>query len=293
MILDELNGFNEVIEYYKLTKGNQDNERINNVTEQVSISFEGDFFECDFGNKENSLKVSYKYKKTNDSEYITGETIITPTIENNKYSFNGLIKGDTDNGFDIGSSYNIEVEVSDELSKVEYSYVIQAGIPAFAVFGNKMAIGDMYDESKSEYNVQLWNKILVNGIDFDNLLNKVGSVIITSSNESPSSMFGGEWELIDKEFDGTTVVSSKDNTYFSDTNANNFAISLPYFAIAPTLGATTATLVAKLDEMPIKQIPIIRLKTNFIIISQIKNFCILAFYLCFATYFSKLDLQNI
>ena len=38
-------------------------------------------------------------------------------------------------------------------------------------------------------------------------------------------MFGGEWELIDKEFDGTTVVSSKDNTYFSDTNANNFAIS--------------------------------------------------------------------
>ena len=162
------------IEYYKLTKGNQDNERINNVTEQVSISFEGDFFECDFGNKENSLKVSYKYKKTNDSEYITGETIITPTIENNKYSFNGLIKGDTDNGFDIGSSYNIEVEVSDELSKVEYSYVIQAGIPAFAVFGNKMAIGDMYDEEQNDYNVQLWNKILVNGTDFDKLFNDTG-----------------------------------------------------------------------------------------------------------------------
>ncbi len=160
------------IEYQKLTKGNQDNERIGNVTEQVNISFEGDFFECDFGNKENSLKVSYKYKKTNDVEYITGETIITPTIENNKYSFNGLIKGDTDNGFDIGSSYNIEVEVSDELSKVEYSYVIQAGIPAFAVFGNKMAIGDMYDESKSEYNVQLWNKILVNGIDIYDLFDK-------------------------------------------------------------------------------------------------------------------------
>ena len=160
------------IEYSKLTKGNQDNERIDNVTEQVNISFEGDFFECDFGNKENSLKVSYKYKKTNDVEYITGETIITPTIENNKYSFNGLIKGDTNNGFNIGSSYNIEVEVSDELSKVEYSYVIQAGIPAFAVFENKMAIGDMYDESKSEYNVQLWNKILVNGIDIYDLFDK-------------------------------------------------------------------------------------------------------------------------
>lgn len=160
------------IEYYKLTKGNQDNERIDNVTEQVSISFEGDFFECDFGNKQNELKVSYKYKKTNDSEYITGKTIITPTIENNKYSFSGLIKGDTDKGFNIGSSYNIEVEVSDELSKVEYSYVIQAGIPAFAVFGNKMAIGDMYDESQSDYNVQLWNKILVNGTDIYDLFDK-------------------------------------------------------------------------------------------------------------------------
>ena len=162
------------IEYSKLTKGNQDNERIDNVTEQVNISFEGDFFECYFGNKQNELKVSYKYKKTNDSEYITGTTTITPTIENNKYSFNGLIKGDTNNGFDIGSSYNVEVEVSDELSKVEYSYVVQAGIPAFAVFGNKMAIGDMYDESQSDYNVQLWNKVLVNGIDFDKLFNDTG-----------------------------------------------------------------------------------------------------------------------
>ena len=162
------------IEYQKLTKGNQDNERIDNVTEQVNISFEGDFFECDFGNKQNSLKVSYKYKKTNDVEYITGETIINPIIENNKYSFSGLIKGDTENGFDIGNSYNIEVEVSDELSKVEYSYVIQAGIPAFAIFGNKMAIGDMYDEEQNDYNVQLWNKILVNGIDFDKLFNDTG-----------------------------------------------------------------------------------------------------------------------
>lgn len=160
------------IEYQKLTKGNQDNKRIDNVTEQVNISFEGDFFECDFGNTLNKLNVSYKYKKTTDNEYIIGETEINPTIENNKYSFNGLIKGDTSLGFDIGSSYNIEVEVSDELSKVEYSYVIQAGIPAFAVFGNKMAIGDMYDESKSEYNVQLWNKILVNGIDIYDLFDK-------------------------------------------------------------------------------------------------------------------------
>jgi len=190
------------IEYYKLTKGNQDNERINNVTEQVSISFEGDFFECDFGNKQNELKVSYKYKKTNDSEYITGETIITPTIENNKYSFSGLIKGDTDNGFDIGSSYNIGVEVSDELSKVEYSYVIQAGIPAFAVFGNKMAIGDMYDESKSEYNVQLWNKVLVNGIDFDKLFNDTGWRDFSWTNSSyigttQSSYTRNQWRVKD------------------------------------------------------------------------------------------------
>ena len=37
-----------------------------------------------------------------------------------------------------------------------------------------MAIGDMYDEKQSDYNVQLWNKILVNGIDYDKLFNDTG-----------------------------------------------------------------------------------------------------------------------
>ena len=151
------------IEYSKLTKGTHDHERIDNVTEQVNISFEGDIYECDFGGSTNSLKVSYKYKKTTETLFITGTTEIVPTIENNKYLFDGIIKGDTDNGFDIGNSYNVEVEVSDELSSVLFSYVIQAGIPAFAIFGNKIALGDMFDETDEEHNVQLWGNVALNG----------------------------------------------------------------------------------------------------------------------------------
>ncbi len=167
------------IEYTKLTKGNQDYERINNVTEQVNIAFEGDVYECNFGSIENSLSVSYKYKKTTESEYVTSDRTIEPTIANNKYSYDGLILGDTNDGFDSGYSYNLEVTVSDALSEVTFSYVIQAGIPAFAVYGNKMAIGDMFDETDEKHNVQLWGNVALNGED----INQRQSITVCLSEE--------------------------------------------------------------------------------------------------------------
>lgn len=42
----------------------------------------------------------------------------------------------------------------------------------------------------------------------------INSVVITSTNENPSTKFGGTWELIDKEFQ-STINSVSDTTYFT------------------------------------------------------------------------------
>lgn len=159
------------VNYFKLTKGMQDIERVDEVTEQTKISFQGTFFNDKFGSNtnavQNALEVTYKYKKTKDSEWTIGQTSIVPTINENNYSFEGLILGDTNNGFDIANSYDIKVIVKDKLSEAEFNYQLIAGKPAMALFGNKVALGDKYNENLSDYDVQLLNNVYLKDSEID------------------------------------------------------------------------------------------------------------------------------
>lgn len=159
------------VDYFKLTKGVQDIERVDEVTEQTKISFQGTFFNDKFGSNtnavQNTLEVTYKYKKTKDSDWITGETSIVPTISDNNYSFDGLILGDTNTGFDIANSYDIKAIVKDKLTEVEFIYQLIAGKPAMALFGNKVALGDKYNEELSDYDVQLLNNVYLKDSEID------------------------------------------------------------------------------------------------------------------------------
>ena len=128
----------------------------------VTLKFNGTYWNGNFGAVNNELEVSYKYKKTTSSQYVTGTTTIIPTINNNEFSFDGLVAGDTlDNGFDINSTYDIIVTVSDKLSTIDFQAVIGAGSPAIAIYGNKVALGDKYDTSLG--GIQLWGDIYING----------------------------------------------------------------------------------------------------------------------------------
>lgn len=198
----QLSGF---INYNALTKGAQSYDRIDDITEKVSIGFEGDYTPCNFGVIENSLKsVSYKYKITSSDQWVNGETVINPTIQGNKYSFNGLIKGDTNEGFDIENSYDIEVIVTDELSTVIYSYLIQSGKPAIAIYGNKLSLGNKFDENLSDYSLQLWGNISHDGKPFSQItaldVYPVGSIYMSTNNVDPGTIFGGTWEQIKDKF---------------------------------------------------------------------------------------------
>ena len=169
------------VEYFKLTKGNQNIERVDNVNEETNISFEGDMWVGNFGSVSNELQVTYQYKQTKDNNWIDGTGTITPTVQNNKYSFNGLILGDTNNGFNIGNSYDIKIIVKDKLSQAEFNYQLQSGKPAIAIYQNMVALGDKFDESL-ESNVQLWGNVLLNG-----------NQIIVNNIYSEDEMVIGKW----------------------------------------------------------------------------------------------------
>lgn len=151
------------IAYVELVKKSLSLTRSDNgVGEFVNLSFSGTFWNGNFGLVDNELTVSYRYKKTTKTEYTEGTTTIIPTINGNNFSFNNLIAGDTEqNGFDINESYDIDVIVKDKLTEITYSSVIGTGIPAIAVYKNKVALGDKYDTSLG--GIQLWGDIYING----------------------------------------------------------------------------------------------------------------------------------
>ena len=137
------------IDYVNLGRGNSSVKRDNGVSTQTKLNFSGTFWNGNFGYVDNDLNVTYKFKKTNDSTYTTGLTVVTPIKSDNNFSFNDYIRGDSaDNGFNISDSYNIEVTVSDKLSSITYdNLILVAGSPAIAGHGNHASIGGDYDEA--------------------------------------------------------------------------------------------------------------------------------------------------
>ena len=144
-----------VVNYTNIQKGNINITRQGNVGEAVTLTFNGTFWNGDFGNQTNALTVRYRYKKTTESwptpESWNGQTSIVPTTTqgSNDYSFSGGILGDTASGFDVQYSYNVEVQVSDKLSSTTFTFVLGTGTPTIAVADNGVAIKQPYNTNES------------------------------------------------------------------------------------------------------------------------------------------------
>ena len=122
----------------------------NGVGEQVTLNFNGTWWKDSFGKLENNIKeIKYYYKRTIDSSYTEGTTKITFNTNESKFSGNLVIEGNTTNkGFEISTAYNIKVIVKDLLeSSNEYVITLGTGSPAIAIYDNKVAIGEKYNES--------------------------------------------------------------------------------------------------------------------------------------------------
>lgn len=148
------------LNYNVVQKGTNEYSRSGQgVGTQVTFVFRGSFWKENFGQVNNELTATYRFKKTNESNWTTGTSTISISSDTSgTFNYSGILAGDTsDNGFDVESSYNVEIIVSDKLSSVTYSYTIIEGSPAIDLYGNCVSLGSMYDE-------QLGGRVQINGL---------------------------------------------------------------------------------------------------------------------------------
>lgn len=143
----------KLLGYTKVAKGDFFAERSNEgVGTQVTFNFQGNFWNKNFGDVDNSLSAKYRFKKTGATEYgneISIDSSLINVDENGNYSFSSILQGDLeeDNGFDIESSYNVEITISDELSSAVFIYTVIEGSPAVDLYGNCISLGAPYNEN--------------------------------------------------------------------------------------------------------------------------------------------------
>ena len=137
-------------------------ERSNSgVGENAILTYSGTFWNNSFGDETNAIEsVSYEFKPTSSTTWITGTTNITPTISNSDFSFTGIVRSNaSDYTFDIATSYDFRITITDKLSTVVYVFTpLASGTPNLALSENGTAIGMAYDENEGGA-VQLINDV--------------------------------------------------------------------------------------------------------------------------------------
>lgn len=131
-------------EYFALKINSLTAARENGIGEKVTLNFKITFWNNSFGSVTNKITLmNYKYKTTSSSSYTTGKTALTYTTSGNTATGTIVL----DETFDINDTYNIQLYATDELTNDTSTITINAGNPALAIYKNRVAIGDKYDES--------------------------------------------------------------------------------------------------------------------------------------------------
>lgn len=118
------------------------------VGTNCTLKFDGTFWNSNFGKKANSIKIKYQLKKTTESTWVDGTTTITPTINGNNFSFQGLIaRSKDDPSWEISESYNIKVIVTDELDTSFTETILINAVPNLALSQNGVGIMGKYEDS--------------------------------------------------------------------------------------------------------------------------------------------------
>lgn len=136
----------------------------NGIGSSVVLTFAGDIWNSSFGSVQNEItSCIYKYKKTNSNTWLTGKTNIMPEVKGQSYSKSVLIKGDKGaEGFEVNSSYNVQIIIKDKLSTYTYELLIGTGTPGIAITAKGIAFFNMYDEQLGGA-IQITGDLYVNG----------------------------------------------------------------------------------------------------------------------------------
>lgn len=181
----------EWVDYSDIEKISFSAERQNGGTSSmVTLRLSGKIWEGNFGAAENSIKSAiYKYKKTTEGEdkWVNGTTELKVTKSSGFYRLEQEIVGDLGaTGFDQEESYDIYIEVSDQLSTISDIITLGSGTPAQAIYKNCIALAQPYDEDAGGK---------VQGV-FD-----IGDIFMTTNpNADPEKRFGGKWQKLENVF---------------------------------------------------------------------------------------------
>lgn len=169
--------FTNYIDYHSITINGKDakiQRDDNGISRFVTVSFEGTWWQKNFGVVENSLTTVVYYRNAEDgywtdiNEFVNGAEIghidesLIDTSTPGVFKYNGPISSNKDDkGFDISIPYDMLIVLFDEISNRFLAITVEYGEPAIAVYKNKAALGGPYDESLG--GTQLWGDIYVNG----------------------------------------------------------------------------------------------------------------------------------
>ena len=142
-------------------------KRIAPTTGEVGMTFNGNFWEGNFGKVTNSLTISYKYKKKEDTTYSNLITLVKDSdykISNNKYySGTGSSQDvvELEALFDYKSIYDVQFFVSDAVTTLPtINATITKGIPTFWWNGEKVVVnGELYIADENGENTSLVPKV--------------------------------------------------------------------------------------------------------------------------------------
>jgi hypothetical protein len=157
----------EIIDYSEIVIQSLNIERKEGVGKKLVITLSGKYSNTNFGAKTNSVKsVQLRRKVKNDSNYgdwIDIKSLITINAENGTFSCNS--KELTSQTFILGTEYDIEIKIADELSSDTEPVSLNSGKVLLSALKNKgISIGGIYNE-KLGGPLQLYNKNVIDWIN--------------------------------------------------------------------------------------------------------------------------------
>ena len=139
----------DIVEYSETVLQSVKIERKEGVGETVLISLSGKYANINFGSKTNTIKsIQYRKKSKTETEFgswVEIKQLVTINTENGTFSCDSKeITGQT---FTLGTEYDIEVQVKDELSSDTEPVSLNSGKVLLSALKNKgISIGGIYNE---------------------------------------------------------------------------------------------------------------------------------------------------
>ena len=136
----------------------------NGIGEGVILNAKGTFWNASFGKTTNTIKsINYYYKRTGTNDWVKGTTALTLKIDGTNWSVSQSIAGDLEaKGFNVSETFDIKIELNDELSTDSKQSIVGSGEPAIAIYKNNVAIGKKYDTNDGS-KLQVKGKVTASG----------------------------------------------------------------------------------------------------------------------------------